>query len=218
MTAARPRRLVAVLGTATEVGKTWVTVGVLGSLRAGGRTVAARKPAQSFDAPTPGIAADPTDADLLAAATGEDPHDVCPAHRWYGVAMAPPMAADVLGAPRITVGQLVDELVWPAGVDVGFVETAGGVRSPIAEDADCAAFAARLHPDLTVLVADAGLGTINAVRLSMAALDPASPAVVFLNRFAPHDELHVRNRDWLRDRDGLTVLTDLAGLAERCAP
>ena len=41
--------LVVCAGTHTEVGKTWVGAAVLGDLRARGRTVAARKPAQSFD-------------------------------------------------------------------------------------------------------------------------------------------------------------------------
>ena len=45
----RPRRLVAVVGTGTDVGKTWVSARVLRDLRAAGLRVAARKPAQSFD-------------------------------------------------------------------------------------------------------------------------------------------------------------------------
>ena len=89
----RPGRLVGVCGTGTEVGKTWVSAHVLAALRADGVSVAARKPLQSFD---PDDAA-PTDAAVLAAATGEDPHDVCPSEGWYPVPMAPPMAAEVLG-------------------------------------------------------------------------------------------------------------------------
>ena len=45
----RPRRLVLVVGTGTDVGKTWVSAHLLATLRAAGLTVAARKPAQSFD-------------------------------------------------------------------------------------------------------------------------------------------------------------------------
>ena len=44
----RPRRLIVVVGTATEIGKTWVASRLLRELRAEGFTVAARKPAQSF--------------------------------------------------------------------------------------------------------------------------------------------------------------------------
>jgi dethiobiotin synthetase len=57
-----------------------------------------------------------------------------------------------------------------------------------------------------VLVADAGLGTINAVRLSVYALRRLPSAViVVLNRFDAMSELYMRNLGWLRGRDGLRV-------------
>ena len=40
-----------VAGTGTEVGKTWAAVRLITELRSDGRSVAARKPAQSFDPP-----------------------------------------------------------------------------------------------------------------------------------------------------------------------
>lgn len=203
----RPERLVLIAGTGTEVGKTWVGARLAEALRAGGRSVAARKPAQSF-----GPGEGPTDAEVLAAATGEEPATVCPKHRWYEVAMAPPMAADALGRPRIEIADLATEIDFPAGVDVGLVETAGGVRSPIAHDGDTVDLVALLKPDAVVLVADAGLGTINAVLLSFAALAPV-PVHVILNRFDARDALHVANRTWLSERFGLHVVTDVADLA-----
>ncbi len=194
------------VGTGTDVGKTWVGARLLAGLRAAGATTSARKPAQSFDpADDPGH----YDAALLGAASGEAPEFVCPPHRWYEVAMAPPMAADALGRPSFSVADLSAELRWPAAPpDVGLVETAGGLRSPLAEDGDCLAFCAVLEPDLVVLVADAGLGTINAVRLSADALRPLSvPIVVVLNRFDGANAVHVRNAEWLRAHDALRVLT-----------
>lgn len=201
-----PERLVGVAGTGTEVGKTWVTAAAASGLRSAGATVAARKPAQSFGPD------DALDAAVLGAATGEVPERVCPPHRWYEVPMAPPMAADVLGRPSFSVADLVAELSWPDGIDVGFVETAGGVRSPIAGDGDCAAYLRVLSPDLVVLVADAGLGTINAVRLSLDAL--TGPVLVVLNRYDGSDELHRRNRSWLVERDGLDVITSVDALID----
>ncbi len=100
-------------------------------------------------------------------------------------------------------------------VDVGLVETAGGLRSPLAADGDCLALCVALDPDVVLLVADAGLGTINAVRLTLDALGPlASSSAVVLNRFDANSDLHQRNLEWLRTRDGLRILTVRGGDTE----
>ncbi|MGH9024973.1 MAG: ATP-dependent dethiobiotin synthetase BioD [Acidimicrobiia bacterium] len=204
---ARPARLVVVTGTGTEVGKTWVAAAALQALRARNVNVAARKPVQSFE---PGSGS--TDAEVLAAATGETPEAVCLAHRSYAVAMAPPMAAEKLGVPPFTIADLVAELSWPAGIDVGLVEGAGGPLSPLTADGDNVDLCVELAPDVVVLVADAGLGTLNAVRLCADALDP-HPLVVFLNRYDRSNELHRANSAWLTDRDGFDVVTSIDELA-----
>lgn len=214
----RPDRLVLVCGTGTEVGKTWVGAALLRHFRDRGLRVAARKPAQSFDVDSAGEPlGGPTDAEVLGLASGEHPDVVCQPPRSYRRAMAPPMAAEALGLPPFTVDDLVGELVWPDDpVDVGLVETAGGVRSPQAADGDVSELASMLRPDLLVLVADAGLGTINGVRASLGALAPTLadlgssaddglrplPCIVVLNRFDQHHDLHRRNRQWLGERDG----------------
>jgi dethiobiotin synthetase len=207
----RPRRLVLVVGTGTDIGKTWVSARLLAGLREAGATVAARKLAQSFD---PGDDPAGLDSAVLGAASGEPSDVVCRPHRWYEVAMAPPMAADLLGRGRITLADVLEELAWPdADTEVGLVESAGGVRSPQTHDGDGVALARALRPDLIVLVADAGLGTINAVRLTVGALPTESAVVVVLNRFEPGNDLHGRNRDWLTGQDGLTVV-ELPGQEE----
>ncbi|MGH9213988.1 MAG: ATP-dependent dethiobiotin synthetase BioD [Acidimicrobiales bacterium] len=198
----RPDRVVLITGTGTEVGKTWVGCRLAVALRDRDLTVAARKPVLSYD---PGDDLTGSDAALLARATDETPEAICPPHRWYPVAMAPPMAADVLGRPRFTIGELVAEIVWPRQARVGLVEAAGGVLSPLAEDGDSVTLAEHLDPDLVVLVADAGLGTINAVRLAVGVLVPW-PTTVVLNRYEPLSDLHRRNRTWLVDREHLDVV------------
>jgi len=212
MSAPRPDRLIVVIGTGTDVGKTWVAAAVLQALRHQGLTVAARKPAQSF---APG---DPhTDADVLGAATGEAPTSVCPRHRWYEVPMAPPMAAEVLGRPPFTIRDLIAETVWPDGIDLGLVESAGGVRSPLAadDDGDAVTLMAALMPEVVLLVADAELGTINSIRLTMTAIEPLTTTrddldlIVVLNRFDVENDLHRRNDAWLREHDGLNVMTSI---------
>ena len=209
--------MVVIAGTGTDVGKTWVAARLLRTLRAQGRQVAARKPAQSYD---PGDDAAWRDAAVLGAASGETPEAVCPPHRWYAVAMAPPMAAEALGRPPFGIGDLTAEVRWPdqGPVDVGLVETAGGVRSPLAADGDGVSLATALGPDLVVLVADAGLGTINAVRLSAEALaEVTAPLVVVLNRFDPASDLHARNGAWLAAHGGWPVLTLPGGEEELSA-
>jgi dethiobiotin synthase len=223
VTGPRPAVVVLVAGTGTDIGKTWVSARLLETWRRSGLSVAARKTAQSFD---PGD--EPTDAHVLGGASGEDPATVCPPDRWYKVAMAPPMAAASLGRSGPTTAELLDELVWPQrAVDVGLVETAGGVRSPQATDGDVMTLVEAVVPDHVVLVADAGLGTVNAVRLSVTALTDPLPSgrrhdpVVFLNRYDPSSELHRRNRDWLRHTDGFSVweatTVGFGPLAERLA-
>lgn len=215
MTRSGPRAatLVFVSGTGTDVGKTWWTAALASELRAAGRAVSARKPVQSGE-PGAGRGRGPrADADVLAAATGEDPASVCPPTRSYPLAWAPPMAAAELGRPPFAVADLVAEIAWPAGTDVGLVEGVGGPRSPIAADGDSVALARLLAPDLVVLVADAGLGTINAVRLSVAAFT-GHPVVVALNRYIG-ELLQQRNRDHLANVDGFDVVTSPVELAAR---
>lgn len=211
----RPKRLVLVCGSGTEVGKTWVSCRLLSALSDSGTTVAARKPVQSFD----GVASDASseelsDAELLGAASGESPERVCRPSRTYHRAMAPPMAAEALGLPSFRIADLVEEMAWPTPrVDVGLVEAAGGVRSPQATDGDATDLVSALGPDLVALVSDAGLGTINLVRMSMDALatvtggQPTIPVVVVLDRFDGRHEIHRRNRRWLVDRFGYRVVT-----------
>ena len=210
-----------VTGTGTEVGKTWWSVALVRGLREFGVLAVARKPAQSF---LPGTG--PTDAELLAEASGTDPTVVCPPARWYEVPLAPPMAAASLGRPGFSISDLAAETAGAADRLAGssvptriqrllLVEGAGGPRSPIADDGDNVDFARAIAPDLVVLVADAGLGTINAVRLAAAPFrESGIPLVVALNRFEG-DDLHIANERWLRDRYGFDTVTDPGVLVDR---
>jgi len=213
----RPQRLIVVVGTRTEIGKTWVSARLLRDLRANGLHVAARKPAQSFDSDDA-----LTDAHHLADASGETPTEVCPRHRWYPIPMAPPMAADALARPAFTVEDLVSEIQWPLPApDVAFVESAGGVRSPIAINGDAISLIELLQPDIVLLVADAGLGTINDITLSLEAINSgahvATPIVV-LNRFDPSDDLHRRNREWLTQHLDVEVLSSVPSVLAKITP
>lgn len=190
-----PDALAVVTGTATEIGKTWLTAEVARSIREASIDVAARKPVMSFD-----VGDATTDAQILAEATGEDESVVCPEHRRYALPMAPPMAADALGRDRLAVDDLVGELALPER-GVALVEGVGGLRSPLAHDGDTLSLIDRLDPDYVVIVAPSGLGAINDVLTTRDSLAGRSPIIVFLNRFDPRDSLHVRNLSWLRDNE-----------------
>lgn len=206
---ARPRCVVVLTGTGTEVGKTWVGAALLSLARTQGLRVAARKPVQSYDPSDPS----PTDAEVLAAATGESPDEVCPPHRSLPVAVAPPMAAAQLGVEPLRAEDLHSELRWPAGVDLGVVEGAGGLLSPLGEDLDTRTLVRSVGADLVVVVADAGLGTIHAVRSTLAALTGEDVEVAaLLNRWDASSALHRWNRDWLVANSGVEIFTSVSDL------
>jgi dethiobiotin synthetase len=206
----RPTRLVVITGTGTDVGKTWVAAGLLRELRRRNVAVAARKPVQSY------LVGEHTDAEFLARAAGETAETVCPANRSYPLPMAPPMAAQALNWPAPTLSELSDELDrgWPHDpVEVGVVEGAGGVASPLSIDGDTASLTRRIRADIAIVVGEPQLGIINSARLARLALRPL-PVVVHLNRYEPADELHRRNREWLAVQDGFKVTTSLSALAD----
>jgi dethiobiotin synthetase len=200
---------VIVAGTATEVGKTWCAAKLVASLRERGRKVVARKPVQSF-----GPGTGPTDAEVLGQASGEEAHKVCPPHRSYEAALAPPLAAEILKRPEPRLDDLVHEL--RATADLVLVECVGGVRSPLAVDGDTTSLARAVGARLAVLVARPDLGTINEVRLACEALSPLK-VLVFLNRFDARNRQHRLNLDWLRIRDGFEVHTGVDSIADRLA-
>ncbi|MGH2749510.1 MAG: ATP-dependent dethiobiotin synthetase BioD [Actinomycetota bacterium] len=203
-----PDLTVVVSGTGTEIGKTWLTVELALALRKRGLRVAIRKPVQSFDS-----GERTTDADLLAEASGEDPLVVCPGHRRYPLAMAPPMAADALGGPPLELDELVEELDLPEA-GIALIEGVGGPRSPLAHDGDTVDLARAVDADHIALVAHAGLGTINSVLTSTSAFDGLDP-IVFFNRFDHADTLHVANQRWLSGVEGIDVVTDTTELISR---
>ena len=199
--------VVFVTGTGTETGKTWASAGLARQLRERGCRVAACKPIQSYDPDEGG----PTDAAVLAAATGQHPDDVCPPARTYPVPLAPPMAALQLGEACPTLDELAGNCGFGATVDIGLVEGVGGLYSPIASDGHNLDLIERIEPGLVIVVASAALGGIHD---SMACTLPLSAYrhAVFLNRFDPRTEVHGLNLRWLRDA-GLVVAASLSELS-----
>lgn len=201
--------VVFVAGTATEVGKTWAAARLASALRGRGRTVRAYKPVQSYDPDEDG----PTDAEVLAAATGQSSDEVCPPERSYPVPLAPPMAAARLDRPCPGLDELVQACRFADGADVGIVEGVGGLYSPLAADGCNLDLIERLDPTTVLVVAEAGLGAIHSVLACVLPL-AGRRTLVFLNRFDPADEVQQLNLQWLRD-GGWTVDTRVEDLADR---
>jgi len=205
-----------VSATGTEVGKTWVACRLIEALRDQGVRVGARKPVQSCEPDD-----ETTDADLLASSSGESPVEVCPPERTFRAALAPPMAARLLGLALPEVAELAASLAVDPGTEVAVVEGAGGLCSPIAPDSDNRDLVVALGADLVVLVAHAELGTIHQVRSAVESLGCRwgeqrclERTVVFLNRFSPTEPIHALNAAWLSEEDGFCVATDVASLVD----
>ena len=107
---------------------------------------------------------------------------VCPPRARCSVPWAPPMAAAELGLPPFTTADLAGGIVWPASVARRPGRRRRRPALPDQRRRRQRRPRAPVAPDVVVLVADAGLGTINAVRLSVGAFADF-PVIVALNRF-----------------------------------
>lgn len=151
------RRLV-VTGTGTEIGKTIVTAAIAALAAARGHTVAVVKPAQT------GIAdGEESDIDVVRRLSGvADVHELVR----YVDPLAPASAARREGVAPVAVDEFAASIEALAGRDLVIVEGAGGLLVRLDDTgATIADLASRLDAPLLV-VAPAGLGTLNATALT----------------------------------------------------
>lgn len=153
-----------VTGTNTGVGKTYVGVQLIHTLRVLGRTVIPRKPVESGWLEDSGA----TDAGQLAQAAGVALDSrICPYR--FRAALAPPRAATQVGQTlRIRDLAAACPVRWEA-TEFLHVEGAGGFYSPIAHDGLNADLAQILGLPVLV-VAEDKLGCINQVLLAAEAI------------------------------------------------
>lgn len=160
-------RTIVVTGTGTGVGKTVVTAAVAALARAAGQHVVVVKPAQT--GVRPGERGDLAEVTRLS---GVD--DTVELAR-HPEPLAPATAARRAGAPAVTVAEVVTA-VRGLTADLVLVEGAGGLLVRLNDGVGphppetVADVAAGLGADV-LLVADAGLGVLNAAALSAEALD-----------------------------------------------
>jgi dethiobiotin synthetase len=206
-----------VTATDTGVGKTEIACALLRAARAAGIDAVGMKPAQSGH--TPG---EPSDADRLREASDRaEPLDaICP----YSLQapLAPGVAARLEGRtielPRILEGARALAARHAALV----VEGAGGLLVPLTERETYADLAVALGLPV-ILVARAGLGTVNHTALTVEALRRRGLviAAIVLNRTTPEDDPSVpHNAAEIAKLTGANVVGPLAfkaDIAERAA-
>ncbi|CAL9600447.1 dethiobiotin synthase [Streptomyces sp. enrichment culture] len=149
-----------VTGTGTEVGKTVVTAAVAAAAVAAGRSVAVLKAAQTGVRPD-----EPGDAEevlrlagaVTAAETDRYPEPLAPATAARRAGRTPVRPADV--------AERAEKLA--AGHDLVLVEGAGGLLVRFDPDGGTLADAAGLLAAPVLVVASAGLGTLNATELTV---------------------------------------------------
>jgi dethiobiotin synthetase len=158
-----------VCGTDTGVGKTWAGVRVLNALKRAGVPIAVAKPVESGVVDT----GRPEDAVALAAVTGQPLDQVCPWPLPEPVAPARELARLGIVLPN---DQLRDAILATHPVDatastraVRWVETAGGVASPLTETLVSGQVPALIGAPAILVVADT-LGAIHHTTVAAMAL------------------------------------------------
>jgi dethiobiotin synthetase len=191
-----------VVGTDTGVGKTQVACALLSLLADRGVNPAPFKPYETGIAP----GEEPSDARALldAARTDDDLKVVCP-HR-FRLPLAPGVAAARLGR-QPSFAKTLSAFRSFEGRPV-IVEAAGGLRVPIDDQRDNIDLVAELGLP-TVLVARAGLGTLNHTALSVDALRIRNIpvlAIVLVRSRAERDPSEKDNARVIEARHDIRVL------------
>ncbi|WP_130508601.1 dethiobiotin synthase [Krasilnikovia cinnamomea] len=193
MSTARPaeagewRGIVLVTGTDTDVGKTVVTSAVAAAAQAAGLRVAVVKPGQTGTA-----TGAPTDIDVVTRLAA--PHTARTLAS-YPEPLAPLAAARVASLPPLELYEVVDAVRAEAKRhDLVLVEGAGGLLVPMGVRPSGAPWTvADLATALgvsTIVVARAGLGTLNHTALTLEALERRGiPAAVVLGAWPAEPEL-----------------------------
>ncbi|MCW2935811.1 MAG: Dethiobiotin synthase [Actinomycetia bacterium] len=170
-----PAGLLVVTGTGTGVGKTVVTAAIAALARAAGRHVAVVKPAQTGvrDAPQGRVGwtvenSDVPDIDTVTALSGvTDTHELAR----FPDPLSPEAAARTSGLPPLDVAAAADYVAKLATErDLVIVEGAGGLLVRYDQAGSTLADLAAMLRAATVVVAAAGLGTLNHTALTCEAL------------------------------------------------
>jgi dethiobiotin synthetase len=210
-------RTLFVTGTDTGVGKTTVSVGLLGAWRRRQLRLAALKPAETGCMPKHGESLWPEDAGRLRAAAGllDTPIAlVCPNR--YALPAAPSVAARREQRPFDLHAVLrARDTMIQSSPDLLVIEGAGGLLVPYGHGATAVDLALALGPLSMLIVARAGLGTINHTALTIAECrrrDLRVAGVVLNRAHAASDPSEADNAAEIHALTGVPVLGTLPHL------
>lgn len=199
-----------VTGTGTDVGKTFVTGLMLKKLRENGRRAAYYKVAMSGNDRRADGSLIPGDALRVKEMSGiEQPlEEMCP--YVYETAVSPHLAAKLEGNP-VELERVLEGLRdVQARYDYVTVEGSGGILCPLRFDGQSIQLEDVIKAGNLgcLIVADAGLGTINAVVLTVEYMKARHIPVkgILFNRFEPGNPLHEDNRRMCEALTGQKVL------------
>lgn len=199
-----------VTGTGTDVGKTYVTGLVVKKLREGGRSVAYYKAAMSGNDRRPDGSLIPGDALQVKTMSGigQPLEEMCP--YIYETAVSPHLAAKFEGNPvqmnRVlkNFDQVCDRYEYVTA------EGSGGILCPLRFDEQKIQLEdfIKARSLACLMIADAGLGTINAVVLTAEYMNTHKIPVkgIIFNHYEPGNPLHEDNKRMCETMTGLKVV------------
>lgn len=199
-----------ITGTGTDVGKTYVTGLIVKKLREGGASSAYYKAAMSGNERRPDGTLIPGDALQVKTMSGvEQPlEEMCP--YIYETAVSPHLAAKIEGNP-IEMECVLKNFDRVCGTyDYVTVEGSGGIFCPLRFDEQKIQLEdfIKARSLACLMIADAGLGTINAVVLTAEYMKARKIPVkgIIFNHYEPGNPLHEDNRLMCEAMTGLDVV------------
>lgn len=199
-----------ITGTGTDVGKTYVTGLIVKKLREGGASSAYYKAAMSGNERRPDGTLIPGDALQVKTMSGvEQPlEEMCP--YIYETAVSPHLAAKIEGNP-IEMECVLKNFDRVCGTyDYVTVEGSGGIFCPLRFDEQKVQLEdfIKARSLACLMIADAGLGTINAVVLTAEYMKARKIPVkgIIFNHYEPGNPLHEDNRLMCEAMTGLNVV------------
>lgn len=199
-----------ITGTGTDVGKTYVTGLILKKLNENRKSAAYYKAAMSGNDRRPDGSLIPGDALKVKSMSGirQSAESMCP--YVYETAVSPHLASKIEGNPVNMEKVLEDFDTVCREYDYVTAEGSGGILCPLRFDEQKIQLEdfikARNLPCL--MIADAGLGTINAVVLTAEYMRSRQIPLkgIFFNRYEPGNPLHEDNKKMCEFLTGLKVL------------